>query len=591
MRAFRAVKRCAIPAGGILGCAWATDEYYCHQVSQRTLRTLKTGGLLLWEYKVRWTPETSHEVHARVAKQLVACMKKNEGLYVKFGQAMATMDVILPEEYKRELATLADQAATFDFADVREVVESDLGCCIEDVFSEFDEHPIASASIAQVHRAKLRCSQNEHMHADRCVAVKVQKPNIPAQNGCDLLVYRFILHVLEYAFELPLAWTFDYTKRQLDAELDFRIEAQNARRASKELEDCKHLRGKVVVPKVYTELSGRHVMVMEWIDSIGAVSDGTALRHAGLKAPEVMRTATQVFGHQIFSTGHVHCDPHPGNLLVRFAPSGSSSSLKWQLVLLDHGLYCEMSPQLRKEYADFWVAATLGDGPSCSKICRSWGIADEGATELFASLTQFRRVRLGEGRLGTVVNLFNKNTARQTGSTSHDSRKKLTAAERAKAEQELKERAKKILADTKAFPQELFFVGRSLNIIRSANFSLGSVVNRVAILAECAAAGSALGGPLTDWKGDGLRSSVLQQAALFRFHARVQALVWADRILRTIRSAREMMRLHEPLSSFCAGLAPILLGISLKLLRRGSKSSRLEELEANFQCTDALAGG
>jgi len=585
------MKRYAIPAGGILGCAWVTDEYYCHQVTQRTMRTLKTGAVLLWEYKVRWTPESSNEVHARVAKQLVSCMKKNEGLYVKFGQAMATMDVVLPEEYRRELATLADQAATFDFSDVREVVEADLGCCMDDVFSEFDKHPIASASIAQVHRAKLRCSQDESMDANRCVAVKVQKPNIPAQNGCDLLVYHLVLQVLEYAFELPLAWTFAYTKCQLEAELDFRIEAQNAQRASQELEHCKHLRGKVVVPKVYTEHSGRRVMVMEWIDSIGAVSDGAALRHAGLKAPEVMRTATQVFGHQIFSTGHVHCDPHPGNLLVRLAPSGSPSSLKWQLVLLDHGLYCDMSPQLRKEYADFWVAATLGDGPACLKICRSWGIADEGATELFASLTQFRKVRLGEGRLGTVVNLFKNNTARQTVSTSHASYKKRTPAERAEAEKELKERAKKILADTEAFPQELFFVGRSLNIIRSANFSLGSVVNRVAILAECAAAGSALGGSFTDRTGYDLRSNILQQVALFRFHARVQALVCADRILRTIRNTKEMMRLFEHVSSFCAGLAPILLGIGLKLIRHGSKPNRLPELEANFHCTDSLAGG
>merc|ERR1712241_1500196 len=160
-----------------------------------------------------------------------------------------------------------------------------------------------------------------------------------------------------------------------------------------------------------------------------------------------------------------------------------------------------MSPQLRKEYADFWVAATLGDGPSCQKICRSWGIADEGATELFASLTQFRRVRLGEGRLGTVANLFKNKSASQRVSTSHTSYKKLTPAERAEAEKRFKERVRKILADTKSFPQELFFVGRSLNIIRSANFNLGSVVNRVAILAECAAAGSALGGSLADRKG------------------------------------------------------------------------------------------
>jgi len=538
MSASRVLRRYALPTGAALGLTWAHDEFYGYQRIQRTLLTVKTGAILLYEYKVRWTPETSDDVHDRVSKRLVDCLKRNEGLYVKFGQAMATMDVVLPEEYKRELHTLHDKAATCSFPEARRVVEAELGKRLEEVFLEFEEQPIASASIAQVHRARLRPSaigeavskESEGLQ----VAVKIQKPNIPAQNACDLATYKVILNVLEYAFDLPLAWTYDYTRRQLEAELDFRIEASNAQRAAKELDECPQLRGKVMVPKVFDEVSGRHVMVMEWIDSIGAVSDGEALKREGFSASEVMETATKVFGYQIFSTGHVHCDPHPGNLLVRLAPSECKKARqRWQLVLLDHGLYCELSNGLRQEYADFWVAATLGDAASAVQICQRWGIVDKDAAELFASLTQFRRVRLGTGRVNAVSDLFaHGSTKPQSPAKIHY--RKLTPEETAAAQARLKARAKKLLGDTKAFPQELFFVGRNLNIIRSANFNLGRIVNRVAILAECAAEGSVLNGSLASL------DSTTRQIALFKFHARVWSLLVADRFFKTWHSANQI---------------------------------------------------
>lgn len=555
MSAARVFRRYALPTGAALGLTWAHDEVYGYRRIQRTLLTVKTGAILLYEYKVRWTPETSDDVHARVSKRLVDCLKRNEGLYVKFGQGMATMDVVLPEEYKRELRTLHDQAATCSFHEAREVVEKELGKKLDEVFAEFEEQPIASASIAQVHRARLHPSLSAEAGSNDLeglrVAVKIQKPNIPAQNACDLAVYKVILNVLEWAFDLPLAWTYDYTKRQLEAELDFCVEANNAKRAATELDECLQLRGKVMVPKVFDEVSGRHVMVMEWINSIGAVSDGEALKREGLNTSEVMETATKVFGYQIFSTGHVHCDPHPGNLLVRLAPAECTSvKQRWQLVLLDHGLYCELPAALRQEYADFWVAATLGDADSAVQICQRWGIVDKEAAELFASLTQFRRVRLGTGRANAVSELFaNGSTKSQSSAKIHY--RKLTPEETAAAQARLKARAKKVLGDTKAFPQELFFVGRNLNIIRSANFNLGRIVNRVAILAECAAAGSALNGSLASL------DATTRQIALFKFHARVCSLLVVDRFFKTWHSAKEIfMWSRGLLDKLCMCLLP-----------------------------------
>ena len=78
-------------------------------------------------------------------------------------------------------------------------------------------------------------------------------------------------------------------------------------------------------------VSGQRLLVMEWIDALGPASDAAALRKANLKPSDIMRTAMETFGHQIFSTGHVHCDPHPGNLLVRLSPPGSAQRLDYRI--------------------------------------------------------------------------------------------------------------------------------------------------------------------------------------------------------------------------------------------------------------------
>lgn len=537
----RGFARRVVPTvGGSLGVLWIWDNSYGHQVCQRTARALGVGAWLVWQYKVNWTPETAAEVHAIVAQRLVACLRENEGLYVKFGQALASMDIILPEEYRQELRCLHDRAATFSYPEVRRVVEADLGRPLEEVFSHFEVEPIASASIAQVHRARLRRSSLTEEEQAACavdevdVAVKVQKPNIPVQNGCDLAVYRLVLEAMERFFELPLAWTYSYTCNQLEAELDFRIEAANSERCAAELAECPALCDRVTVPGVFKSVSGQRSMTMEWIDCLAPVSDHAALVKAGLSPSEVMKTAIQLFGYQIFSTGNVHCDPHPGNLLLRWHTSLSSQGPNWQLVLLDHGLYCQLPDQLRRQYADFWVSTALGDHEATVRICKEWGVADAEASELLASLTQFRRVRLDVGKINAITGLFGEQpkdtAARQRASLSRHS--KLSKKEVAEAQARLKTRAKKVLADTRAFPQELLFVGRNLNMIRSANFSLGRAVNRIAILAECAAAGSAVHcGELSS------KSWRAKQFSVLKFHVTVRLVLALDGFFRAWRGA------------------------------------------------------
>lgn len=156
-----------------------------------------------------------------------ACVE-NDGLYVKFGQGIATMDHILPPPFYKHMSKLQDKAKATSFDKIRAVFEEDLGRPIEEVFAEFDPEPIASASIAQVHRAKLRSGES--------VAVKIQKPNIQKQFGSDMLMHYLINWVLEKAFDLPLLQFVDDIQASLKKELDFRIEAANAVRGRRNFE-------------------------------------------------------------------------------------------------------------------------------------------------------------------------------------------------------------------------------------------------------------------------------------------------------------------------------------------------------------------
>ena len=117
-------------------------------------------------------------------------------------------------------------------------------------------------------------------------------------------------------------------------------------------------------------------------------------------------------------------------------------------------IFSEHSSSKGRDYADFWVAAALGDTASTVRICSQWGIADQDAAELFASLTQFRRVRLGAQRLDAMASLFGSRGNKKADVMPH-APKKLTAKAMAEAQQKLKARAKKVLGDTAAFPREL----------------------------------------------------------------------------------------------------------------------------------------
>lgn len=317
------------------------------------------------------------------------------------------------------------------------------GLTPEEVFATFDTEPVASASIAQVHKATLKDGT--------VVAVKVQKPYIRWQMGFDLLCYKILCHAFEFAFDLPVVWSVDFTSRHLRAEADFENEARSAERAYAELMKEPKLRDDVYVPRVHWDLTSKRVMTAEWIEGIPLVRTRDVSQAFDKKW--VVQKVVDTFSHQIFQSGWVHADPHPGNLMVRRVNG------KPQLVLLDHGLYVEETPAFINTYAEFWRALLLADISALERICESWGIRD---VKMMSSATLQRP--------------FDPERAKREGRSALE---KPTLEEIYRMQTEVKEKAKEFLSDTGRIPRELIFVGRNMNLVRAVNKSYGSPVDRV----------------------------------------------------------------------------------------------------------------
>lgn len=239
--------------------------------------------------------------------------------FVKLGQVLSVRPDILTPDLQVEFETLQDRVPPMPFPDVRAVVEEELGQPLEEVFEAFDEAPLGSASIAQVHRARL--------HGGHEVAVKLQRRGIERKIRSDLHILYSLAKLLEGNVSLPGMHTPTAIIREFDLaitqELDFLLELKNAERMRAHFKDLPE----VVVPQVYPRWSSRRMLVMELID--GRPLSQAMEELSGQEARALAHAVMEATYRQVFEYGFFHGDPHPGNLFV---------SREGQLVLLDFGV-------------------------------------------------------------------------------------------------------------------------------------------------------------------------------------------------------------------------------------------------------------
>jgi aarF domain-containing kinase len=308
-------------------------------------------------------PAASHALltsaHTRGGERLRAACEANAGVYVKIGQHIALLDYLVPEPYLIALRPLFDCAPRTPWPAVREMVEAELGAPVETLFADFEREPIASASLAQVHRARGADGTQ--------YAVKVQHPPLRQMARTEVALLAKLVAVIKWLEpSFGFEWLVEEVRLNLPLELDFRNEARNAARC----EALLHARfGDVVcIPRVHAHLSAERVLTMDFETGVPA-ADARSVESAGLDSRAVARLLSQVWGEMSFASGWVHCDPHPGNVLVRARPAGGGA----QLVLLDHGLYRQVSEGLRLQWARLWAAIVLSDEQEIAAVVDELG--------------------------------------------------------------------------------------------------------------------------------------------------------------------------------------------------------------------------
>ncbi|HEY7793954.1 MAG TPA: AarF/ABC1/UbiB kinase family protein [Gaiellaceae bacterium] len=247
--------------------------------------------------------------------------------FVKFGQLLSTRPDVVPPDIVAELRALQDDVRPFPFAQVREVVEAELGLTLEQAFVSFDEQPIAAASIGQVHRATLPNGAE--------VVVKVQRPNAPRQIESDLaLLYQAARMIKERVRALDFIDAHDLVDefaRFIRQELDYKLEARNAESFWRNFAGSEV----VAIPKVYWTYSGARMLTLELLE-------GMQLADLDLKTTpfeerrELAYRMTQTWMEMIFRHGFFHGDPHPANVLV--LPDG-------RIGLVDFGLVGKLTDE------------------------------------------------------------------------------------------------------------------------------------------------------------------------------------------------------------------------------------------------------
>ena len=217
-------------------------------------------------------------VHKRSAERLLKVARAQGGMYTKIGQYLSTLTHILPAEWTETLAALQDRAPSRSWAEVKRVFEEELGVAPEAVFSEVDEQPVAAASLAQVHRCRLRPERGGHE-----VAVKIQYPDLQWLALSDLASLHVFFWVIEKAFPAyGYLWLFPEFEASVRNELNFKQEARNGQRVAAMFAGDP----RVHVPAVFNELTARRVLTMEFVRGVKP-NDLAGVRALGVEPREL----------------------------------------------------------------------------------------------------------------------------------------------------------------------------------------------------------------------------------------------------------------------------------------------------------------
>ncbi len=306
---------------------------------------------------------------SQIGRRLRLVLQDLGPTFVKLGQILSTRADLLPEDVLSELTQLQDNVAPFAEDEVRQQIEEALGAKVESLFQTFDWKPLASASVAQVHRATLALDGDDQPAVE--VAVKVQRPGIVPTVQRDLDLLYLVARLIERTVPEARIYSPSGLVREFDeainAELDFTAEAQNCARFARNFAGDDSIR----FPGVFAQASARRVICLEFLDGLKV----TEAVRSGASGQWIAENAVRIILKMVFEDGFFHADPHPGNVLILPPPEGGRYAPEQPLTigLLDLGLVGRLSPELRDRAVDLMGAAARNDPDAIADAMLSIG--------------------------------------------------------------------------------------------------------------------------------------------------------------------------------------------------------------------------
>ncbi|GAB2276038.1 hypothetical protein Dimus_010780 [Dionaea muscipula] len=456
-------------------------------IYKRRMKVFGMAILIYLDYKAlqqrgKWIHNKSKEAtlwqkaHERNAKRVLELMIELEGLWVKLGQYLSTRADVLPGAYINLLKQLQDSLPPRPLEEVCCTIEKELGKSMEDLFSEFVEVPLATASIAQVHRATLQNGQE--------VVVKVQHEGVKRVILEDLKNAKCIVEWIAWAEpQYDFNPMIDEWCREAPKELDFNIEAENTRTVSRNLgcnnkndDESRVNQVDVLIPEVVQ--STEKVMILEYMDGV-RLNDFESLEALGVDKQKLVEEITRAYSHQIYVDGFFNGDPHPGNFLVSKQPPHRP-------ILLDFGLTKSLPSSTKQALAKMLLASAEGDHVALLSA--------------FAEMGLKLRMDLPEQAM-EVTTIFFRNTT--PASEASETVKSFTEkrAKNMKALQDkmnLSPKEVKRFNPVDAFPGDIVIFSRVLNLLRGLSSTMNVRIVYLDIMrpfAESVLAGSISKGP------------------------------------------------------------------------------------------------
>ncbi|XP_047520605.1 aarF domain-containing kinase 1 [Pieris napi] len=301
------------------------------------------------------------EAHKLGAEKLLELCKSNKGVYIKVGQHVGALEYLLPSEYVTTMKILHKDAPRNTVEELYKVLKDDLKHDPAEIFVEFDPEPLGTASLAQVHRARLKDGTE--------VAVKVQHSYVRKNTTIDLQWMELLIKIMSKVFpDFQMQWLVDETKKNIAKELDFMEEGRNAEKVAELFKNYTWLK----VPKIFWEFCTERVLVMEYLTG-GQVNDIKYIDSHNISRTDLCTKLGDLYSHMIFVTGFVHSDPHPGNIIVKKEPGDKEVTI----CLLDHGLYAQLSDKFRYHYSKLWLSIIAKDKEGIKFYSGKLGINEE----------------------------------------------------------------------------------------------------------------------------------------------------------------------------------------------------------------------